>query len=102
MPDFVQLAAAYGVKGMMIDTREQLAGAIAEMLAHEGPVLMDARVKRDENCYPMVPPGKSNAQMVGLPQRPTPDQTAELVYCSHCGAKNVSTNNFCPECGTKI
>ncbi|MEG4117191.1 zinc-ribbon domain-containing protein [Microcoleus sp. N9_B4] len=25
-----------------------------------------------------------------------------MVYCPSCGAKNVSTNNFCPECGTKV
>jgi acetolactate synthase-1/2/3 large subunit len=30
-------------------------------------VFADFRVKRDENCYPMVPPGASNAEMVGLP-----------------------------------
>lgn len=102
MPDFVKLAEAYGVKGLMVDSREQLAGAIAEMLATDGPVLMDVRVKRDENCYPMVPPGKSNAQMVGLPQRPVKATATELIYCSNCGAKNVSTNNFCPECGTKL
>jgi len=28
---------------------------------------VDVRVRPGENCYPMVPPGKSNAQMVGLP-----------------------------------
>ncbi|MEG4836637.1 zinc-ribbon domain-containing protein [Microcoleus sp. B9-D4] len=25
-----------------------------------------------------------------------------MVYCPSCSAKNVSTNNFCPECGTKV
>jgi acetolactate synthase I/II/III large subunit len=44
----------------------ELSGAIAEMLAYDGPVILDVRVKRDENCYPMVAPGKSNAEMVGL------------------------------------
>ncbi len=33
-------------------------------------MLIDVHVRRDENCYPMVPPGKSNAQMVGLPADP--------------------------------
>jgi acetolactate synthase-1/2/3 large subunit len=67
MPDFVKLAEAFGLKGMIVQSRDELKGAIAEMLAHKGPVLMDVRVKRDENCYPMVPAGKNNAQMVGLP-----------------------------------
>ena len=101
MPDFVMLAQAYGVKGMKVTRREDLKDAIAEMLAFDGPVLMDVQVKRDENCYPMVAPGKSNAQMIGLPER-TKLESIELVYCNNCGAKNVASNNFCPECGTKL
>ncbi len=102
MPDFVKLAEAYGIKGMVIKSRDELKDAIAEILAHDGPVLVDVRVKRDENCYPMVAPGKSNAQMIGLPERSKLDNAVELIYCSYCGAKNVATNNFCPECGTKL
>lgn len=66
MPDFELLAKAFGVKGMVVDKPEDLSAAIAEMIAHDGPVLMDVRVKRDENCYPMVVPGKSNAHMMGI------------------------------------
>ena len=101
-PDFVKLAEAYGVKGMVIESRDELQGAIAEILAHNGPVLVDVRVRKNENCYPMVAPGKSNAQMIGLPERSKLDKAAELIYCSHCGAKNIASHNFCPECGTKI
>ncbi|AFY37806.1 acetolactate synthase, large subunit [[Leptolyngbya] sp. PCC 7376] len=68
MPDFELLAKAFGVKGMVVDKPEDLAGAIAEMIAFDGPVLLDVRVKRDENCYPMVVPGKSNAHMMGIGQ----------------------------------
>ncbi len=100
MPDFEMLAKAYGIKGITIHSREELPNAIAQMLAHNGPVLVDAHVTRDENCYPMVAPGKSNSQMIGLPERPQPQQV-EPVYCSSCGAKNIG-NNFCPECGTKL
>ncbi|MBD1880853.1 MULTISPECIES: biosynthetic-type acetolactate synthase large subunit [unclassified Coleofasciculus] len=102
MPDFVMLAKAYGIKGMSIRDRSELKDAIAEMLAHNGPVLLEAQVKRDENCYPMVAPGKSNAQMIGLPERRKLEKATELVYCSGCGAKNIASNNFCPDCGTKI
>lgn len=102
MPDFVKLAEAYGIKGMVIKSRDELKSAIAEILAHDGPVLVDVRVKRNENCYPMVAPGKSNAQMIGLPERSKFDNSVELIYCSHCGAKNIASNNFCPECGTKL
>jgi acetolactate synthase-1/2/3 large subunit len=102
MPDFELLAKAYGIKGMVIRSRDELKDAIAEMLAHNGPVLVDVRVTRDENCYPMVAPGKSNAQMIGLPKQPKAEKAVETISCSNCGAKNTSTHNFCPECGTKL
>jgi acetolactate synthase-1/2/3 large subunit len=102
MPDFQLLAQAYGIKGIVIRDRAELSNAIAEMLAHNGPVLVDAQVTKDENCYPMIPPGKNNAQMVGLPKKDKLDQTIELIYCSNCGAKNPTSNSFCPECGTKL
>ncbi|AFY34715.1 acetolactate synthase, large subunit [Calothrix sp. PCC 7507] len=101
MPDVELLAQAYGIKGMVISKREELKDAIAQMLAHNGPVVVDVRVTRDENCYPMVAPGKSNAQMIGLPKQP-PKASIEPVYCSHCHAKNLPTHNFCSECGTKL
>ncbi len=73
MPDFVMLAAAFGMKGVVVNDPGDMAEAIADMLAFDGPVLMDVRVRRDENCYPMIPPGKSNADMVGLPEgKPRP------------------------------
>ncbi len=100
MPDFELLAQAYGIKGMVISDRAELKDAIAEMLAHDGPVLVDLRVTRDENCYPMVPPGKSNAQMVGLPKQS--HKAVEAVVCGNCGAKSQDGNKFCPDCGTKL
>ena len=102
MPDFVKLADAFGVKGMVVQNRKDLSTAITELLAYDGPVLMDAHVTRDENCYPMVAPGKSNAQMLGLPDQRKLEKAAELIYCNGCGAKNSANNTFCPECGTKL
>lgn len=102
MPDVIKLCEAYSVKGMVVNTREELKGAIAEMLAHPGPVVMDVRVRRNENCYPMVAPGKNNAQMVGLPQRQHPETLPEVIRCTHCGTDNLSSHNFCPACGTKL
>lgn len=101
MPDVELLCQAYGIKGMVVSKREELQDAIAEMLACDVPVVMDIRVTKDENCYPMVAPGKSNAQMIGLPKQ-APKADNEPVFCSNCGAKNIPTNNFCPECGTKL
>jgi len=101
MPDIELLAKAYGIKGIVVTEREQLKDAIAEMLAHNGPVILNVHVTRDENCYPMVAPGKSNAQMVGLPKQP-PTSSVEPVCCSHCGSMNAPNHNFCSECGTKL
>jgi len=102
MPDFMKLADAYGVKGLRVSDRHNLDEIVQEVLAYDGPVLLDAHVTRDENCYPMVAPGKSNAQMLGLPEQATLEKAAELVYCTNCGAKTISTHRFCPECGSKL
>jgi acetolactate synthase-1/2/3 large subunit len=102
MPNFEKLAEAFGVKGILVKERSQLKDAIAEMLAYDGPVLLDVHVKKDENCYPMVAPGKSNAQMLGLPKKAHEENEPEIIACSNCGAKNPHQNNFCPECGTKL
>ncbi|MEM9148852.1 MAG: biosynthetic-type acetolactate synthase large subunit [Cyanobacteria bacterium P01_F01_bin.3] len=73
MPNFEMLAQAFGVKGMVVNEPGEMAGAIAEMLAYDGPVLLDVRVRRDENCYPMIPSGSGNAEMIGLPEgKPRP------------------------------
>ena len=85
----------------MINSPEQLESGIAEMLAHDGPVLLDVWVRRDENCYPMVPPGKNNSQMIGLAE-PVTKRPVEVVHCSNCGSDNKATHKFCSECGTKL
>jgi acetolactate synthase-1/2/3 large subunit len=100
MPDVELLAQAYGIKGITIRHREELAAKIAEMLAHDGPVLVNAIVTNDENCYPMVAPGQSNARMIGLPKIVT--KGCEMLDCPSCGAVNSWNNKFCPECGAKL
>ncbi len=67
MPDFVKVAEGFGVKGMRVTDRAELATAVAAMLAHDGPVLLDVVVRRNENCYPMVAPGAANHNMI-LPE----------------------------------
>ena len=101
MPDFELLAQAYGIKGMVIRDRSELKTKIAEMLAYDGPVLVDIRVTKDENCYPMIAPGKSNAHMLGIIHKDS-NPHAQEVKCSSCGTQSPSQNNFCPECGTKL
>jgi acetolactate synthase-1/2/3 large subunit len=102
MPNFELLAQAYGIKGMAVRDRSQLADAVAAMLAYEGPVLMDVHVRRDENCYPMVAPGKGNHQMLGLPEVNPASATPGLLRCQGCGHHNPIANNFCSQCGAKL
>jgi acetolactate synthase I/II/III large subunit len=102
MPDFVKLAEAYGVKGMIVQQKSELTGAIAEMLAHDGPVLLNVLVRKDENCYPMVAPGKANSDMVGLPQHKQLERAMETLHCAACGTENEQTHKFCSNCGTGL
>lgn len=102
MPDFVQLAAAYGVKGIIVERKEQLSAAVAEMLTHDGPVLLNVLVRKDENCYPMVAPGKANSEMVGLPEHRQLQRAIATIACSACGTENEQTHKFCSNCGTGL
>jgi len=65
-PDFISLSKSFGIEGIAISERDQLIPQLQKALAHEGPMLVNVNVRKGENCYPMVPPGKSNAQMVGI------------------------------------
>ena len=64
-PDFVKLADSFGIKGFLISERNQFLSEFKYALDFDGPALINVLVRRGENCYPMVPPGKSNSQMVG-------------------------------------
>ncbi len=64
LPDFVKLAEAYGWKGLRIDTLGELDDGIAAMLAHDGPVLVDCRVAKLANCFPMIPSGAAHTEMI--------------------------------------
>ncbi len=64
LPDFVKLAEAYGAKGIKCDDPAELDAAIQEMLDHDGPVLFDVLVEKDENCLPMIPSGKPHNEMI--------------------------------------
>jgi len=64
LPDFVKLAEAYGWKGMRIDKVDDLDAGIAEMIAHDGPVMVDCRVAKLANCFPMIPSGAAHTDMI--------------------------------------
>jgi len=64
LPDFVALAEAYGWKGIRCADPAKLDDAIAEMLAHDGPVMFDCRVQKTANCFPMIPSGAAHTDMI--------------------------------------
>ncbi|MDQ2891795.1 MAG: acetolactate synthase 3 large subunit [Pseudomonadota bacterium] len=64
LPDFVKLGEAYGWKGIRIDTMGELDSGIAAMLDHDGPVIVDCRVAKLANCFPMIPSGAAHTDMI--------------------------------------
>ena len=64
LPDFVKLAEAYGWRGLRIERPDELDGGIAAMLAHKGPVMVDCRVAKLANCFPMIPSGAAHTEMI--------------------------------------
>ena len=69
MPNFADVAKAYGILGFSITTLEELNKILTNKEYSERPMLIDVNVIENENCYPMVAPGKSNSQMLGLEQQ---------------------------------
>ena len=70
-PDFVKLAEAYGGVGMRVTKREEVRPAIEDAIAARRPCLIDFRVDRNEDVYPMVPAGAANVELI-----PQPDPVA--------------------------
>ena len=64
LPDFVKLAEAFGAKGIKVDDAADVDDGIKEMLAHDGPVILDCLVERHENCFPMIPSGEPHNKML--------------------------------------
>ena len=65
VPDLVKLADAYGWEGERIEKPEDVAPAIARMLASEKPYLLDVAISPDQNVYPMVAPGAALDNVIG-------------------------------------
>ena len=66
-PDYVKLADAYGVLGIMVDRRRDLGPSLERARKHDGPVVLDIRIEREANVWPIVPPGGANADLIEEP-----------------------------------
>lgn len=63
-PEFVAMAAAFGIPGETITRKEQVQPAIARMLQSDTAYLLHVRISEEENVWPLVPPGVANDQMM--------------------------------------
>jgi acetolactate synthase I/II/III large subunit len=64
LPDFVKLAEAYGWTGIRIEGPQELAAGIRQMIDTPGPVIVDCRVAKLSNCFPMIPSGAAHTDML--------------------------------------
>ena len=58
-PDFVAIAKGYHIEAQQVTKREQLKGAVAEMMACQGPYFLEVCVEKEDNVFPMIPAGAS-------------------------------------------
>jgi acetolactate synthase I/II/III large subunit len=63
-PDFVKLAEAYGVPALTASKPAEVADVLERGLSTPGPVLMDIKVAREENVFPIVPAGAALKDMI--------------------------------------
>ena len=71
-PDFAKLAAAHGLLGLTVERAEDVADAVRVAWQHDGSVVIDFRVEREANVFPIVPQGKSIGEMLVSEQSLTP------------------------------
>jgi acetolactate synthase-1/2/3 large subunit len=62
--DFVKIAAAYGVDGMRVDSPDGVREALRAAIDTDGPFVLDFRIEREENVFPMVPAGAAINEMI--------------------------------------
>jgi acetolactate synthase-1/2/3 large subunit len=83
LPDFVKLADAFGATGLRCTDPARLDETIQQMLAIEGPVIVDVAVDKAENCFPMIPSGAAHYDMLLGPAdraaRPVSEEGMVLV-----------------------
>ena len=66
MPNFAQVAKAYGLNGITIQDINELKNLLNNILENKNSIIIEVNVIENENCYPMVTPGRSTSHMLGL------------------------------------
>lgn len=62
--DFVKVAEAFGVKGLKINTNDDIDAVLKEAFEYNGPVLVECRISKDSNVLPMIPPGGAHTDII--------------------------------------
>ena len=60
----MKLAEAFGALGLRAETPAELHDVLAAALAHKGVVVVDVRVSKEENVFPIVPAGANSSDMI--------------------------------------
>lgn len=63
-PDFVHLSGAYGIPAKRVEKGAELEAAIAEMIDTDGPYLLEVKVEKEDNVFPMVATGASVSEIM--------------------------------------
>jgi len=62
-PDFQKIVEGYDIKSKKVTEREQLNGAVQEMLDFEGAYFLEVMVGKENNVFPMIPTGASVSEI---------------------------------------
>ncbi len=77
LPDFIKLAESFGAKGLRASRPDEVDGLIEEMIVHDGPVIADVMVAKEESCYPMIPGGAPHNEILLGPESAVEQKTSE-------------------------
>jgi|UniRef100_A0A832ERJ7 acetolactate synthase-1/2/3 large subunit len=63
-PDFIKLSESYGIAAKRVEDKKDVEQALIEMINYKGPYILDIKIEREENVYPMVPGGAPLSDMI--------------------------------------
>ena len=95
-PDFVKLAEAFGCPASRVTRTDEVEAALRAMLAHtDGPILLECRVAKEDNVYPMIPAGQSVDEMLDTPEpgpvAPGGSQESQQLIVLHKGVNPATS-----------
>jgi acetolactate synthase-1/2/3 large subunit len=67
VPDYAQLAEAYGCAGFTVESEDQLEETLQAAFAAGRSAVVDVRCDPEEKCFPMVPAGAAAVDVIEAP-----------------------------------